>query len=109
MVFDAVVQSYTDRVSGKKNYCLGNAGELTILHSLALTIPDPPQEDVAKKRLDPPPVPAPKSQVNSIETIRVITTWAKSAGGLDTVEKVLAEMPSLPVPVLLEYVRAMKE
>ena len=110
VVFDAVVQSYQDRASGKKNYCLGNAGDLTVLHWPALAIPDRPQtKDVAEKRVEPKPAPAPEPHPNPIEAIRQITVWAKAAGGLSVVEKVLTEMPSIPVPVLLEYVRAMKE
>jgi hypothetical protein len=109
VIFDAVVQGYSDRVSGKTNYCLGNAGELTVLHRIALAIPDPPPEDTFDKRVEPKRAAAPDSQPNPVETIRQITAWAKNAGGYEQVEKVLMDMPPLPVPVLLEYVRAMKE
>lgn len=109
VIFEAVVQRYTTRCN-ETNYCLGNADDLTILHLPALAIPDPPQEDdMADKWEEPEPIPAPEPQSKQIETIRQITAWAKTNGGFDLVEKVLVTMPSMPVPELLAYIRAMKE
>jgi hypothetical protein len=109
VIFDAVVQSYSDRVTQKTNYCLGNAGELTVLHWPALAIPDPPhEEDVDEKRVEPKPAPASEPQLTPLEKIRQITAWAKASGGYEQLEKVLENMPPMPVSELLEYVRAMK-
>jgi hypothetical protein len=107
--FDAVVQTYSNRIDNETNYCLGNAGDLTILHPVALAIPDPPREDVAEKRIEPKPARASEPLPTPLERIRQITAWAKGAGGFAIVEKVLVDMPPMPVPELLEYIRAMKE
>lgn len=108
VIFEAVVQCTTR--FDETNYCLGNADDLTVLHPPALAIPDPPpKDDMSEKWEEPEPAPVPEPQLKPIDTIRQITAWAKTSGGFDVVEKVLVNMPSMPVPELLEYVRAMKE
>lgn len=108
--FDAIVQSYPNRIDNETNYCLGNAGELTVLHPIALTIPDPPQEeDFTDRWVEPEPAAAPEPQLDPIDVIRQMTVWAKTSGGLDVVERVLVNMPPMPVSELLKYIRAMKE
>jgi hypothetical protein len=52
--FEAVVKVYTDR-GGETNYCLGSADMLQVLHTpVALTIPDPPQENAPEPVEDSP-------------------------------------------------------
>jgi len=116
VVFDAVVQSYVDRVSNKTNYCLASAGDLTLLHLPAMPIPDPPKEvDVAEKWEEPEPDAAPELDaapepvLNPMEKIRQIRTFVKTCGSYDQAEKVLETLPPIPVPELLEFIRAMKD
>jgi hypothetical protein len=114
VTFDAVVQSYTDK-NGKTNYCFGNAGELTILHQPALVpydLPRPPQPAAALT--DDVPEEAPEDpQAAALETtmehIRQAKAFAKACGGYDKAEEVVASLPSMPVPELLEYLRTLKE
>lgn len=86
--FDAVVQKYANRC-GQTNYCLGNAGKLTVIHPPAIAIPDP--------------------TLTSVEAVRQITAWAATSGGVAVVEKVLDTMPPMPVPDVLNVLRSMKK
>ena len=118
VVFDAVVQKYTDRITGKTNYCLGNASDPTFLHQPpALTIPDPPKEEKMVKVSLEDSAPAesqteaalPSSDNSPMERIRQVKVFAKACGNFEKAEKVLAVLPPMPLPELLDYLKALKE
>ncbi len=113
--FDAVVTSYVDRATQKTNYCFAQAGDLTVLHLPAIPIPDPPKERDATEEWDEPePDAAPEldsmadPSLDPMEVVRQLTTFTKTCGGYDQAEKMLEAQPPIPVPELLELIRAMR-
>lgn len=118
VTFDAVVQKYTDK-NGNTNYCFGNASELTLLHQPpALVTFDLPQEPEPQEEvpstlddeIEPSKDSAPISTVaNQMERIRQVRAFAKACGGYDKAEEIVACLPPMPIPELLEYVGALKD
>jgi hypothetical protein len=118
VTFDAVVQKYTDKC-GNPNYCFGNASEPTLLHQPpALVTFDLPQESepqgdvpsASVEEIEPPTHSAPVSTAaNPMERIRQVRVFAKACGGYDKAEEVVASMPLMPLPELLDYIRALKD
>jgi hypothetical protein len=118
VTFDAVVQRYTDK-NGDTNYRFGNASELTFLHQPpALVTPDPQVQDKSRdylptaheEEIEPPKDSATAStEANPMERIRQVRAFAKACGGYDKAEEVVASLPSMPLPELLDYIRALKE
>ena len=79
-----------------------------------IVIPPPPpkQEAVAGTQVTPEPASASLPMLIA-EKIRQAKTFAKAFGGYDQaekfVEKLLARLPPMPLPELLEIIRALKE
>ena len=118
VTFDAVVQKYTDKC-GNTNYSFGNASEPTLLHQPpALMRFDLPQESeppddvplAQEEEIEPLKESAAAPTVATpMERIRQVRAFTKACGGYDKAEEVVASLPPMPLPELLDYIRAMKE
>lgn len=119
VTFDAIVQSYPDRATGKTNYCFGNASELTLLHQPpALVTPEPQEQDTPREYLPSPSddeiepqrdsAPA-ATEATPMERIRQVRVFAKACGSYDKAEEILASLPPMPLPELLDYIKVLKE
>ena len=112
VTFDAIVKRYT---SGRRpaSYCLGNAGVLTILNPPAVRIPDPPKAkltDEVWQKPEPDRLLAPSIAIlDPLEKVRQVMSFGKACGGFDQAENMVKALPPIPIPELLEFIRAMKE
>ena len=126
VVFDAVVQKYTDRTTGQTNYCLGSASDPKFIHQPpALVIPDPPKEVEMVKNYSEVSASVEEEPVEEKETvkesapdttedtpmdkIRQVKVFAKACGSLAKAETALAALPQMPLPEVMAYIRVLKE
>jgi len=106
--FNAIVRPYSD--GSVTNYNLVNPDELVFLHEPpALTIPDPPDDETISVS-EPSEDSQPEPEV-SLQAMRQAKTLAKVCGGFDEAERFVEAMQNvtIPLPQLLEWIRALKE